>query len=81
MTTKTMHPETMMLHAGPRCDVGTGADEHRQTAQRGVVPLLDRGIERVEISVEDAGFPGHEHMFACRSDTTRGVRAATRESQ
>jgi len=25
MTTKTMHPETMMLHAGPRCDAGTGA--------------------------------------------------------
>src|ERR1700761_9655349 len=25
MTTKTMHPETMMLHAGPRCEAGTGA--------------------------------------------------------
>jgi O-acetylhomoserine (thiol)-lyase len=25
MTTKTMHPETMMLHAGPRCDASTGA--------------------------------------------------------
>src|SRR5262249_54575864 len=25
MTTKTMHPETMMLHSGPRCDGGTGA--------------------------------------------------------
>jgi len=25
MTSKTMHPETMMLHAGPRADSGTGA--------------------------------------------------------
>lgn len=25
MTTKTMHPETMMLHAGPRCEAATGA--------------------------------------------------------
>ena len=25
LTTETMHPETMMLHAGPRCEAGTGA--------------------------------------------------------
>src|ERR1051326_312527 len=24
-TMTTMHPETMMLHAGPRCEAGTGA--------------------------------------------------------
>jgi hypothetical protein len=28
------------------------------------VPLLDRGVERVEVGVEDGGCRRHEHMFA-----------------
>ena len=48
------------------------ADDHRPAAQRGVVTLLDRRVERVEISVQDGGFRPprrHEHMFASRSDS------------
>ena len=47
------------------------ADEHRPAAQRGVVTLFDRRIERVEISVQDGRFRRpcrHEHMFASGSD-------------
>lgn len=29
------------------------ADDHRPPAERGVVPLLDRGVERVEVGVQD----------------------------
>ena len=48
-----------------------GGGEHNAAAhddwpitQAGVVALLDRGEERVEIGVEDAGQTRHEHMFA-----------------
>ena len=41
----------------------THAHDHRPAAQAGVVPLLDRGEECIEIGVENR----HEHMFAHRT--------------
>ena len=53
------------------CQYDAAADDHRPAAQRGVVTLFDRRVERVEVSVQDGGFRRprrHEHMFASRSD-------------
>ena len=46
------------------------ADDHRPAPQPGIVPLLDRGVEGVEVGVEDRRRVGHEQMFAqgcCRA--------------
>ena len=40
------------------------SDDHRPAAQGGVVALLDRGVERVHVGMEDRGLVRHEHMFA-----------------
>ena len=53
------------------------ADDHRLAPQRGVVALLDRREERVEVGVEDGGVStcgrvGHEHMFASRPAAQAG---------
>jgi hypothetical protein len=35
------------------------------------VPLLDRGVERIQVGVQDGGFVRHEHMFASSIDAVR----------
>ena len=61
------HAVGLGLVAGGEHDAA--ADDHRPSAQRGIVALLDRRVERIEISVQDARrTAGHEHMFASRSD-------------
>src|SRR5215207_4274482 len=53
-------------------------DDDRSPAQPGVVALLDRGVERVEVRVQDRRVTGHEHMFASGSDNyTRRLKAQT----
>ena len=52
--------ERLGLVAGGEHD--PAADDHRPTAETGVVTLLDRREERVEIGVQDRRL--HEHMFA-----------------
>ena len=42
----------------------SGTDDDRPAAQPPVVPLLDRGEERVGVGVEDGRRRPHEHMFA-----------------
>ena len=42
----------------------SGADGHGAAAELGVVPLLDRGEEGVDVGVEDRRLTSHEHMFA-----------------
>ena len=53
------------------------ADDHRPSAQRRVVTLLDGCVERIEVSVQDGRrgerprdetLARHEHMFAPGSD-------------
>ena len=43
-------------------------DDDRPAAQAGIVALLDRREERVEVGVQDRRLPRHEHMFAHDSD-------------
>src|SRR6478609_1606227 len=64
-----------------RSEYDAATDDHRPAAQRGVVALLDGGVERVEISVQDGGrrpsrrsHGRHEHMFAPRSDVATEIR-------
>ena len=57
------HPVRLGLVAGGQHHAA--ADDHRPAAQRRVVALLDRRVERVEVGVQDRGLAvGHEHMFA-----------------
>jgi hypothetical protein len=51
------------------------ADDHRPPAQAGVVPLLNRRVERVDVGVEDRSDGRHEHMFA--PESTAAPRPAT----
>jgi hypothetical protein len=62
------YPVRLGLVAGGKHDAA--AHDHRAAAQRGVVTLLYRGVERIEVGVQDAGRRSrrHEHMFARRSD-------------
>ena len=55
------HPVRLRLVA--RGEHDPAADDHRPPAQPRVVALLDRGVERVEIGVQDRRRLGHEHMF------------------
>ena len=59
------HAEALRLVAGREDD--SAADDHRPAPQPGVVPLLDRREEGVEVGVEDRRV-GHEHMFVHGSD-------------
>ncbi len=62
------HPEGLGLVAGRQHD--PAAHDHGPSPQYGVVALFDRGVERVEVGVQDCGVAtfapghGHEHMFA-----------------
>ena len=40
------------------------ADDHGAATEARVVPLLDRGEERIGVGVQDRGLAPHEHMFA-----------------
>ena len=52
------------------------ADDHGPPAQVRCVALLDRGVERVEIGVQDGGLAVHEQMFASSTDRTEADAAA-----
>ena len=66
------HPVGLRLVA--RREHDPAAHDDRPSAQPHVVPLLDRGIEGVEIGVED-GRLGHEQMFEhIRASSVNHVR-------
>ena len=47
----------------------TATDDYRATPQSRVVPLLDGGVERIQVRVQDGRLAPHEHMFAWESDS------------
>ena len=56
-----------------------GSHDDGATQETRVISLLDRGIERVEVGVEDRGLGQHEHMFAsCREGAAFDCAAAPR---
>ncbi|SKV04364.1 Uncharacterised protein [Mycobacteroides abscessus subsp. abscessus] len=55
----------------------TAPDDHRAVAQCRRITLLDGGVERVQIGMQDAGCPGHEPMFAPGSDSRIGLICPT----
>ena len=67
-THRRPHPVGLRLVAGGEDDAR--ADDHGPPAEPRIVALLDRGVERVEVGVEDGGLGGHERMFASRPDAT-----------
>jgi hypothetical protein len=44
------------------------AHDHRPAEEARVVTLLHRGVERVEVGMQDRGLARHERMFACGGD-------------
>jgi hypothetical protein len=66
------HPAGPRLVAGGQHDPAT--DDHRTAAQRRVIALFDRCVERVEVGVEDrrGRGTGHERMFSSAADGTVG---------
>jgi len=68
------HPTGPRLIA--RREHHAAAHDDGAPAQPRVVALLDRRVERVEVSMHDGGGFGHEHMFARASDD--GNRATLR---
>jgi hypothetical protein len=54
------HPVRLRLVASGEHDAAT--DDYRPPAQPRVVTLLNRGVERVEVGVQDSS--EHERMFA-----------------
>ena len=57
-------PDAARLRLVTRSQHHPSAHDDRPPAQIRVVALLDRRVEGVEVSVEDGGLTGHEHMFA-----------------
>jgi hypothetical protein len=49
-------------------------DDYRAAAQARVVALLDRGVEGVEVRMQDRGLARHEQMFPSRADGSAGWR-------
>ena len=56
------HAVGLGLVAGRQND--TAADDYRPSPEPRVVALLDGGIERVEVRMQDGRLGRHEHMFA-----------------
>ncbi len=46
------------------CQHHTAADDHRPSTQAGIVSLLDRRVERIQVGVENGRLGHIEHMFA-----------------
>ena len=63
-------PERLRLVAGRQHD--TGPHDDGTAAQAGVVSLLDRRVERVDVCVQDRRLVRHEHMFASVGDARAG---------
>ena len=59
---RRVHAVRLRLVAGRKDD--PAADDHGPSAQPGVIPLLDRREERVDVGVQDRRLVLHEHMFA-----------------
>ena len=57
-------PDAVRLGLVARCEDDAGADDHRAAAERWIVPLLDRGVEGVDVGVKDRRLVRHERMFA-----------------
>ena len=53
-------PHAVGLRLVARSEHDPAADEHRASAQRGVVALLDRGVEAVEVGVQDLPHQAHD---------------------
>ncbi len=65
---RRVHAERLRLVA--RREHDAPAHDHRTALQRGVVALLDRRVERVEVGMEDRRLGAVEHMFV--DDILRG---------
>ena len=82
--------EAASLHLAHRCPHAGGlgfvaggehdpaAHDHGAAAERRVITLLDRGVERVGVRVEDRAFVGHLVMLAVATDTDPAVRRRRR---
>jgi hypothetical protein len=57
-------PDAVGLGLVAGCQHDTRTDDDGPPAQAGVVPLLDRREERIEVGVQDRSDSRHEHMFA-----------------
>src|SRR5262249_44795355 len=57
-------PDPIRLGLVTRCEYDAGADDDGASAQPGIVALLHRRVERVEVGMEDRRLAGHEHMFS-----------------
>ncbi len=55
------YPERLRLVAGREHD--THADQHRPPSQAGIVALLHRRVERVQVGVQDRGSIVHGHIL------------------
>ena len=64
------HAEGLGFVAGGEHD--PAAHDHREAAERRVVTLLDGGVERVGVRVQDRAFVGHSLMMTAITDTGRG---------
>src|SRR5436309_13101891 len=73
-THRRPHTARPGLVAGRQHD--PGSDDDRATAEPRIIALLDRGVEGVQVGVQDRGLARHEHMFASGLDAT--VRAPHR---
>ena len=69
-------PDAERLRLVARREHDAAADEHRPPAERAVVPLLDRGEERVEVGVEDRRRPTRTYVRTGRGAGQR-TRAAS----
>ena len=65
-----VHPEGLGLVAGR--EHHPASDDHRATAQRRVVALLDRRVEGVGVRVQDGAFLGHRSMLVPSADRGAG---------
>lgn len=68
-THRGAHAVGLGLVAGRQHD--SAADDHRAAPQCGVVTLLDGGVERIQVRVQDGSLIPHEHMFAAGYDSRR----------
>jgi len=61
-------PDPVGLRLVAGCEDHAGPDDDRSPTQRRIVPLLDRRVEGVDVSVQDRGVCRHERMFASATD-------------
>jgi hypothetical protein len=67
------NPESLGLVGG--CQHDSAADRDRLAAQRWIEHLLDRGIERIKVRMQDGGRRVHPRPSALRIGTNREQKA------